>query len=239
MRTPFDAKRHHALRTSGGRFFTLVELLIIIAIIGVLAALLMPALRSALASAHTTSCANNLRILGAAMATSAEDKRGWYPGGREWQPLTTWAQAWFYNKYFNAQAPIQEEYVDGKWRVKLSERWRITPTPQGQLYHCPAASFRWEDYPSGWSQWDYILSYARTYQLLSVRVNRLKKPSQAAVLIETWSVWDDAFIDCAAANANTNITDRHNRGNLLFYDGHVQRYQLAEFKRDFGLFFTQ
>jgi len=66
--------------------FTLVELLVVIAIIALLMAVLLPALSQARARARRTVCLSNLRQLGLAIHTYADDNNGAVPRGPN-QPL--------------------------------------------------------------------------------------------------------------------------------------------------------
>lgn len=73
--------------------FSLVELLVILAVLGILAAILFPVVSSAVASSRSSRCMSNLRQLGSGVQLYANDHNGLFPanGGSKESPQL-WGQ---------------------------------------------------------------------------------------------------------------------------------------------------
>jgi prepilin-type N-terminal cleavage/methylation domain-containing protein len=117
--------------------FTLVELLVVIAIIGVLVALLLPAVQSAREAARRSSCQNNLKQIGLAIH-NFHDSKGHLPSSTRPAAGGTVRHGVFtYLLPFMEQKPLWDSY-------DLSLSWGVAPntTVTGlrlTSYECPSS----------------------------------------------------------------------------------------------------
>lgn len=135
---PWDRRR-----VSGAtRGFTLVELLVVIAIIGVLVALLLPAIQAARESARRTQCTNNLKQLSTGLAVF-ESAHAKFPAGQRWSAHRSepgsFAIAWSATMLPQIeQGPIYD-LIDT--RIHLSDPRNLPATSQIiSSYLCPSTS---------------------------------------------------------------------------------------------------
>ena len=114
----------------GGRAFTLIELLVVIAIIGILAAILMPALSASKRKAYMAACTSNMRQNGLGVHLFAGDNDDYLPPGQG--KGTTFAQPAFYNVNSSNLPSGISYYIGGK---TPGASWETAPT-----FVCPAAT---------------------------------------------------------------------------------------------------
>lgn len=113
--------------------FTLVELLVVIAIIGILVALLLPAVQAAREAARRTQCTNNLKQIGLAMHTYVSDHAGFFPPGSPGE--STHGLFSHMLPYLGAQTVYDLMDLDGPTHVDPA---RAIVIPE---YHCPSYPF--------------------------------------------------------------------------------------------------
>jgi prepilin-type N-terminal cleavage/methylation domain-containing protein/prepilin-type processing-associated H-X9-DG protein len=114
--------------------FTLVEVLVVIAIIGILVAFLLPAIQAARESARRTQCQNNLKQIGDAVQMH-HDTRRQFPMGRNRfdQYAVSWA---FFLLPYMEETALYNSY-DSKARVDDDANASTMRTPI-ETYACPS-----------------------------------------------------------------------------------------------------
>jgi prepilin-type N-terminal cleavage/methylation domain-containing protein len=122
----------------GRRGFTLVELLVVIAIIGVLVALLLPAVQAAREAARRSACSNNLKQLSLALHNHHDTKLTLPPGGTYYDvcctppTYTNWAIEIL---PYMEQQPLYERYRQNE--VNVSTNNNLVGRTRIATHDCP------------------------------------------------------------------------------------------------------
>jgi prepilin-type N-terminal cleavage/methylation domain-containing protein/prepilin-type processing-associated H-X9-DG protein len=114
------------MRRDGRSAFTLVELLVVIAIIGMLVALLLPAVQAAREAARRTQCTNNLKQIGLAFHNYHDVYRG-FP------PRNSWCLGLL---PFLEQRPLYDQFDRNKSYTDAGNQTAVL-TPVA-VYSCPS-----------------------------------------------------------------------------------------------------
>ncbi|MDX1945911.1 MAG: DUF1559 domain-containing protein [Pirellulaceae bacterium] len=128
-------------RCNERRAFTLVELLVVIAIIGLLVALLLPAVQSAREAARRSQCANHLKQIGVALH-NYHDSRRTLPSG--WIMKAADEAEWGWPTFllpFLEQPGLYEQLQPERqrlWTVVLDTTQRTLLQTRLKAYRCPS-----------------------------------------------------------------------------------------------------
>lgn len=215
--------------------FTLIELLVVITIIALLIGILLPALGSARQSARLTTCGSNLRQVGVAVHTFANDD----PDYRI--PFNAAAPAIPSRGYFGPDIPTNVIYVvppppDDDALVGLGLTLDRYMTDEQALF-CPG-----DDSNNPTEELAKVRDRSDTAS--SSYFYRQRVPGSAGVLDDLGSLADNVEATALAMDSNSLLTGvpggfntNHNNQsvNVVFTDGHVSRFRNSDNTTD-GVF---
>lgn len=217
--------------------FSLIELLVVIAVIGILAALLLPALAAAKANGQQTACANNLKQLATCWLMYGNDNDTKLADNHAPQQAVegTGSNNWAFG---NMKVP-----ADFTNAVLLQQGELYPYATETAIYHCPADPSETAGVPhvrsysmNGWVGTGYMntLQGEANYQAYVKESNLAIKgtPLLWVFLDENETsisgTWFEVTMDDSAPFANFPAT-RHRHGyNLNFADGHVEHYVMRD-----------
>jgi len=227
--------------------FTLVELLVVIAIIGILVALLLPAIQAARQAALRNSCLNHLRQQGVAIHNFIDANKR-LPSGGEGTDFSVAGKAttgFDMHSTFTQLLPYIEEAATAKL-FKFQYAYNDSRAPNNQtaakakisIYRCPASPADDEE-PNGYGITDYMptvytdidpLTGVRNKTDVSLRKDGALaiKPSRLAKVADGMS---KTFAIAEDAGRNMKINGTFNKAGYKVNEGwgpHLNGYMVQE-----------
>jgi prepilin-type N-terminal cleavage/methylation domain-containing protein/prepilin-type processing-associated H-X9-DG protein len=193
--------------------FTLLELLVVIAVVAVVASMLLPAISKGKAKARSTQCMSNLRQWGLAIRAYADDNDDVLPHrGQGVQVLTRIDRP---EDWFNA-LPF---YFGSKSFQELVSCGQAPKQKASSIFICPDAI----DLGS-----NYFLAYAMNMNLSPwslphpTRFRDIVQPSQVVAMADGPGPYSATY---PSANPYSPMPRHGQRANLLFLGGQVKAYE--------------
>ena len=240
LRDETNRKKRKPLRVNA---FTLIELLVVIAIIGILASMLLPALKNAREMAKRTSCMNNMKNMGSAIMNYVDDYNDWFP------PADSPSQGNFL-KVMDAGYGTTAAHKGTYFHVSLmdcpSDTTRVIDTDFTSTY-VPNISYGYNEKVGG-NWWPSAANCCyMPWGPVRIKGHQLRwsqKPSDSILMAEKdrladgtveigraqapiWGKNDECYIALAQ---QTTGNPHHGKGNnYLFIDGHVLFYNWFEY----------
>ena len=220
------------------RAFTLIEILVVIAIIGILSALLFPVLKTARENGRKTACLSNMKELGLAFQQYAQDSRSKYPlaaNYQAWEPgFAHWVAGGKNANLVTIVLPTSPTatIADPKSANAANvEGGALFPYVKSTaIYVCPSNEFRDE----------IKLSYSMNCALSGLSTTKVRAPGDTVLLVDEkfptdgWFYARDYCPGSAGCSTDTLQSAHNGGGNLLFADGHVKFYTNDQFVLDYS-----
>lgn len=127
------------------RAFTLIELLVVIAVIGILVALLLPAVQAVREAGRRMQCSNNLRQLGLAMQLYHDTNKSYPPGFMAVNHLGDISGGWAWGVFlmpYIEQSPLQDRLSPTQYTLsQVITAPELLPMLQMNLavFRCPSS----------------------------------------------------------------------------------------------------